>query len=533
MVWFFLRILAKRYRMPRTSGSTRIVALAFCVLFSNTVLPAWADDNEIFLLPERFNAIRRTLAARQNALRNKRLDEAELRSAEAVRIMPGLPETLLLLAGTQAERGKTEKAFETLSKAIDAGMNNAKTLDQPVFAKLKEIDGWNELVERAKTANQSDTAIWRRPAVPAEAKNGVAKIEGKNTMWAAAGNVLVAAVRIPEDVTKKQVVSGNGKAEKLIRRWHDEGTAAGNYGDLYDNHDRDHSNMQYKSFPQLTRIEYGDGARVSNLDWGCQLHMLFNNVVIGNSSTSLVTKKVWRSQTRLMCSRPDTANQLYNQYANNHLYFYPEHRDYDAGRNGKGPEKGYGDVFFANVPYTIVSKGSSGSDRPFMRAVALTLAAFRPEVKKKLVEKKLLSPTLQMIFRRCNRDVISDETYLTGVAHPPVFDAKKLNPLGMVEMAHSIELEHLPPLSRIRMIRETAPKGLKTPEVIFNTYNAIARVHRTTDYVRRMQLDASPSLDANGEKLTYHWKVLLGDADRIKIKKLDEAGSKVEIEVPW
>jgi hypothetical protein len=492
-----------------------------------------ADDNEIFLLPERFEAIRMKLAARQFALRAKSLEEAELRSAEAVRIMPGLPETLLLLAGTQAERGKTKEAFETLSKAIDAGMNNAKTLDQPVFAKLKEIDGWDELVEKVKTAKQDDTAIWRRRAVPAEAKNGVAVIKGENTMWLAPGNVLVAAVKVPEDVKKKQVVSGNGKVEKLIRRWHNEGTAAGNYGDLYDNHDRDHSNMAYKRFPQLTRIEYGDGAKISNLDWGSQIHMLFNNVVIGNSSTSLVTKKVWRSQTRLLCSRSDTANKFYNQYANNHLYFYPEHRDYDAGHNGKGPEKGYGDVFFANVPYAITSKGSSGSDRPFMRAVALTLAAFRPEVKQKLVKTKLLMPTVQMIFRRCNRDVVSDEIYLSGLAHPPVFDAMTLNPMGMVEMAQSMTLEHLPPLSRIRMVRETAPTDKDRSEILFNTLHAIARVHRTKEYVRKMQIDASPSFDANKEELTFHWKVLLGDADRIKIQKLNENGSQVGIEIPW
>jgi len=79
---------------------------------------------------------------------------------------------------------------------------------------------------------------------------------------------------------------------------------------------------------------------------------------------------------------------------------YPEHRDHDVGLNGDGG--GYGDVYPTNTPYLIASQGSSGSDQPFMRAIPFTLAAFRPEVKKKLVETGLLMPTIQMILEfRC------------------------------------------------------------------------------------------------------------------------------------
>lgn len=511
------------------------VIFASALLLTTCRSVAWADDNEIFQLPSRFNAIRMKLNSRQLALRAKKLKEAELRSAEAVRLLPGLPETLLFLASTQAELGKTTDSFANLSKAVDAGLNNIKALQEPVFNSLHDIAGWDDLLARAKHAKPDPEALWRRPAAPQVVQNSVGTVEAKNTMWVPLGNVLLTTFQIPEENKKRQIVSGEGKVGELLRRWHSEGTAAGNHGDFYDNHDRGHSSMKAANFPQLTTIKYSAAARLANLDWGCQMHMLFNGVVLGNSSTSLTKAKIWRSQTRLMESNQSTMNQLYNQYANNHLYLYPEHRDYDPGHNGKGPEKdgGFGDVFFANVPYTITSQGSSGSDRPFMHAVAATLAAFTPEVKQKLVREKLIAPTLQMILRRNNNGIDSDEDYLTGAAHPPVFDSKRLNSIAMVEMAHSITPEHLPPVTRFRVISESKPEGVKGSERVFDTLGGVCRIHRTKAYTRTMRLDASASRDANGEELTFHWKVLLGDPDRIKIRKLDDTAAKVEIEIPW
>ena len=55
--------------------------------------------------------------------------------------------------------------------------------------------------------------------------------------------------------------------------------------------------------------------------------------------------------------------RLWQNAAANLLYVYPAHRDYDA-KNG--------DLFPANTPYLLVSRGSSGSDKPFLDAIALT-----------------------------------------------------------------------------------------------------------------------------------------------------------------
>ena len=113
------------------------------------------------------------------------------------------------------------------------------------------------------------------------------------------------------------------------------------------------------------------------------------------------------SNVRTYYTNPGGMAFLYNQYTHNNLYIYPAHHDYQ--------QHGYGDVFPTNSPYLIASKGSSGSDRKYMNAVAQTLAAFRPEVKKKLVETGFLMPTIQMILRYAAAG--SWQNYLKGEAH--------------------------------------------------------------------------------------------------------------------
>ena len=163
----------------------------------------------------------------------------------------------------------------------------------------------------------------------------------------------------------------------MLNRWYTEGTAAGNTGDFYDNRDGGHSrlNTDYY-FPQLDRITYTDETR-KTLGWALQRRLL-EGVVFGNSSTSGHPNS-GGSNPRLGYRSPEGLAFLYQQYRHNNLYVYPEHRDYDPGHNGRGG--GYGDLYPTNTPYLIISQGSSGSDQLFLRAIASTLAALRPEVK--------------------------------------------------------------------------------------------------------------------------------------------------------
>ena len=489
-------------------------------------------DLSVFDLPAKFARINAHMQQVRAAMATNKLDVAERAANEAVETMEGVPETLVQLAAVQANRGRLDEAFNNLEKAVDAGLNKASVFSQPVFTKLATMDGWAELQKRSSTAAPDPTRIWLRKAKAIESDTrNIGMITEANTMWVPAGNVLLSFLTVPEKNAEKPISQQKGPVGDQLRQWGEEGTAAGNHGDLYDNHDRGHSNIRGSNFPQLTRLKYSKAAKARNLDNGAQVNMLFSGVVVGNSSTSITSRSVWRSQPRLIASANLTANQAFNQYANNHIYFYPEHRDYDVGHNGKGG--GYGDVYFANLPFLIVSQGSSYTDKPFIGAVLSTLAAFRPDVKKKLVKTKHLMPTVHMIFRRCNRGIATDEAYLSGAAHPPVFDSKKLDALKMVRMAHSMEVDHLPPMCRLRVMKESKPVGTQQSERIFNTPGAISRIHRTTDETRTMIVDAGNSKDANREPLKYVWNVLQGDPDKIQIKKLTDDGRQVQITVAW
>ncbi|MDA0725811.1 MAG: hypothetical protein O3B25_16295, partial [Verrucomicrobia bacterium] len=337
---------------------------------------------------------------------------------------------------------------------------------------------------------------------------------------------------------ERPIAKGQGKVGDLLRKWFEEGTAAGNRGDFYDNHDGDHSNMNFRGFPQLTRIEYGEALRARGLHNGLQRHFLFSGVTLGNSSTAITGGRNWRSQARFALTQPNGATRLALHYLRNHLYFYPEHKDHDAGRNGENGG-GHGDVFPANVPYIVVSQGSSGSDRAFMNAFAAMLAAIRPETKQVLVRSPLLMPTLQQVFRRSNRNVESDEDYFTGKAHPTVFDGSLLDVETMVRRSHELRPDSVPPLAQFKVTKEDAPVAgqdffdFRPHQRLFDTPCAAARVYKSSASSLRFTLDARSSRDLSGRPLSYRWKVLRGDAERITIEKQDANGSVVEITIPW
>ena len=104
-----------------------------------------------------------------------------------------------------------------------------------------------------------------------------------------------------------------------------------------------------------------------NLHNGLQSQLIYNAIVLGNSSTALTQGPLEKS-TRHASPYQVELHDLQCSIAPTHI-LYPEHRDHDPGHNGKD---GFGDVFPANTPYFVISQGSSGSDRPFMEAFAAT-----------------------------------------------------------------------------------------------------------------------------------------------------------------
>ncbi len=448
------------------------------------------------------------------------------------------------LACALARQKKIDKAFEHLNRAMALGFRDRKHIAEDAdLENLRSDKRFVEVLKVAKapatnpTTNWSFSSGWKHRLTPAEPQEGQVLVTEDCTLYNFTAGLLMVAFHPPKGDPDVPIVKNFGEAGKLLLQWSKEGTAAGNVGDFYDNHDSDHSNMKYAAFPQLTRIEFSEAVKKRGLHHGLQQHVFYNQVTIGNSSTALVRGPQWRCQGRNAITRNKGANILAAHYLRNHLYFYPEHRDHDAGHNGKNG--GYGDVLPANTPYLILSQGSSGSDRDFLNAITATLAAFRPEVKTELTKAGLLMPAVQMIFRQSNKQVETPEDYLTGKAHPTVFDGKQLDVVKMVKMAHAIKPDTLPPFCQIEVVEETKNQlgrdyfDYASREKLFDTPCAIARVVKSTKYQSRMVVSAEKSRDLKGKPITYHWKVLRGDADRIQIKPLNKEGSQVELLVPY
>ena len=472
----------------------------------------------------------------QQCLRKKDPAGAEQRLLAMMKLAPLDSSSHYNMACVKALQGSPQKALEHLARAVELGFLDVRHItSDPDLLGLHQREAFKKIVARAGELARKPPDPWEGEVNAAPVSKGVAMVAEENTVWDFRNGIFRCFFKLGKKPARGKVVEGHGKAGIRLRRWYWRGTAAGNHGDFYDNHDNDHSNMAYEQFPQLSRIEFCEEARKRHLSTGLQLQFLYNGVVLGNSSTAITQGPFWRSTPRVAYVNPRNAALLHAQYLRNHLYFYPEHRDHDP-REGQG---GKGDLYPANTPYVIISQGSSGPDRPFMDAVAFTLASFRPEVKRLLVEKSALMPTVQMIFRSSSKALEKPEDYLTGKAHPTVFPASSLDLETMATMAHDMPKDAVPPLIRLRVVEEDRPVvgrdyfDVGERERLFDTPSAIARVFRTTRYHRRMVVSAQASTDLNGRPLTWHWAVLRGDAEAIKITPRNASGSVVELQIPY
>lgn len=317
----------------------------------------------------------------------------------------------------------------------------------------------------------------------------------------------------------------NSPEAALLRRLELQGRAGGFANVIYDNHDRGHSLPEVGEFPRVSKLQFGDELKKLNLDYGLAGKIILPAIVIGNSSTAINNGKRRRSQPRLAMTTPGGPVRAFLTYVTNHLYIYPEHRDHDKA-----------DLFPANWPYMVITQGSSRSDKPFIRAMLLAVAAFSPDTQKVLQDKNLIAPTLQMVLRRSLKPVYTRQAYLSGIAHPTVFSRKELAPERMVTLASSIQPDQIPPMVYIGVEQEDFAKqaGLaQLPEILFDTPSAIARSWRGLQYTKTMTVSASKTADPNGHPLMFNWVLLRGDPDRVRIKPIGDAGAKAEISIDW
>jgi len=312
---------------------------------------------------------------------------------------------------------------------------------------------------------------------------------------------------------------------RLLRHLNGSDGINGFEGVIYDNRDRDHSTLNPEHYPRLTFLEYGVDLMAKDLDIGLAGRFLLPHVVIGNSSMALERGKLRRSLPRLAMTDVFWHSVTSALYLNNNIYAYPEHKDYDAE-----------DRYPLNWPYMVITEGSSGSDRVFLDAFAMTLAAFRAETFATLREKRLVAPTLQMLLRRSLTSVTSREDYLSGVAHPPVFSGLQVSGGRMVAQAAEMRPEDIPPLVSVRVIEEdfSSRAGLAgLSERLLDSPAAIARLWRNVAWEREMRVSVADTVALDGQELTFEWRLLRGDPDLVRIDPEGPDGRTARLRIAW
>ena len=463
-------------------------------------------------------------------VRAGRTDEMERVSREGVALMPNDANWQYNLACALAYRADKGEALEALERAIMLGFRDPAAIRADNDLKqLTALPKFEELVKKAEALRGKPVEGVPQVSPSVTFMGLPAEVHGSNTVWDFDAGCFKTLFDLKNAELRKvssYAPDYHGPAAELISGWLRDDAASGNFGDLYVNRDGDHSPLAVTNFPGLTPVAYGAEARAHNVNLGIP-NSLFEQPVIGNASMSMTQGPFWRSLPRAITTDPYQPIMAFRLYLDNQCWFYPEHQDYDPGT---------GDLYPANTPYYVISQGSSNSDVPFMEAFAAALAALKPAVKRDLAARKWLAPTLQMIFRATQKTLKSPDDYLTGAAHPVVFDAKDLDAEAMVKLANALKTEDVTPPVMLRTVKDAQPEmGVDffdiRPEGLFDTPFAIARVVRGVARQRSMTLEASSPVKADGA--AYRWVVLQGDPAKVAIKPLTPNASQVEITVAY
>ena len=491
-------------------------------------------------LHDRFTGIKRDMVTASQAQNYGAMEDA-CRAGRA--LLPTDPTFAYNLACALARQGKTDAALDMLREAVALGFRNANHIRQDAdLISLRSRPAFAAALKQAETPPPADAPRGMNDVTPAPIiPGGIALVSSTNTLWDFDAAVFRSFFALPPDFSPDRptdlppappaAAPYKGPVQTLLADWLKEGRAVGNAGDLYDNRDDGHSALAIADFPGLSRIVYGPEARhpETRPHYGAA-QFIYNLPTLGNSSTALTQGPFWRSQARMLVVNPLRVGVLFNHYISNQLYVYPSHQDFQTG---------HGDVFPFNAPYYIVSRGSSGSDQPFLRALAATWAAFTPDTKRVLVQSGLLAPTSQMILRSTLRPVTNAEAYYTGAAHPAVFAGAHLREEAMVRLANNLTSNTIPPLVTLRVLHETQPLHGRDffdafPAAgLYDSPACVARVFRDVGWSHTLTLAAQATALPGATNLTWRWAVLQGDPAKITIRPLTPAGQVAEITVAY
>lgn len=450
---------------------------------------------------------------------NTELFETVARSG--VELIPGDPVWHYNLACALAWHENHDEAFAELAKAIRFGFRDARTIEND--RDLKRLAGDSRfaiLVDEArKTAG---LPIPGKPrVVPLKAAaGGTVTIPATATAWNYDNSMFDCRLELAPTKKPSQLASQySGPQSSYMCAWLSEGSAASNAGDIYMNRDRNHSRLEVKRFPLLTEVKWPKEAVDRNVDLDIPIAIFPGHAVFGNASRAR-TGYLGRSLIRAAMTDPESPSRLSKAYLENQFWVFPTVKDYDPD--------GIGDVFPAMQPFAFPARGISGSDLPFVAAAAAASAAFQKPTKNAILSRKLMGPTIQWLIRRSQKGVETDEDYLSAKAHPTAFEKENLDLKKMLELAHRLRPQEIPPIatismvnSRISPIRQPLP-GVDFPdcfpELTYATPCAISYALRAPDGDRRFIVRAQVPGDKSAR---FSWVVVGGDASRVRIGNPD------------
>lgn len=471
-----------------------------------------SGEASVFDMPGKHLRHLQLLAIMDDAHKQQNFADMEAASREGLALGSSDELWAYNLACSLALQGKAKEAMTALDQAIDQGFLDPDFLQHdPDLASLRNSDEFKQCLAHIKTASGHTASCTNQlVALPPDPAQTVMQT-ASNTLW----SFQTGLFRVFFSAGASRSVSDyRGPEAPTISAWLKEGSAAGNDDLLYANRDNNAKPLDVSRFPGLLRLGYSQEMLDRKLNIGLPNSVFtFENSttllpVIGSSSMGYMNSPYWRSQPRAICGDPRQTTLQSLLLLSNQLYFYPAYGDYDLGS---------GDLFPANTPYCFTVAGANNAERPFVEAAFAALAAFRPETRAELTRTGLLMPTLQMLFRASQRTVEKRQDYLTGIAHPPVFQAANLDTSKLVQMAHALTTNDLPPLvavsvqSETQMVPDRDYFDILHSEQLFDSPLAIARIFRGAARTRTLELRTlCKRADAR-----LHWVVLQGDPAKI------------------
>ena len=382
----------------------------------------------------------------------KKMEESSRKGTE---LLPDDPTWAYNLACSLAYRKNPDEALDQLEKAIDLGFRDADAI--AADSDLRRVSSqrrFKELVEYAKES--AGRPIMIGPLAVADATGvvgGSLALGEQNMLWDFDVGCFVAKLALAP------------------------GVADGNSGDLYMNRDGGHSRLVVTNFPGITEVKLDKTGRERRLDLDFP-NIRFPRPVFGNCSRAYLHDVYWRSIPRAMMTS-DTRNlrTMSSFYMDNQIWVFPANADFPpVGTNG--------DVFASVAPYWLVTQGRSWSDQYYLRAALEASRSLDQAVKREIVERRLLAPTVMTLLRKSLKGVKGEDDYLTDKAHPTCLPPNGLDLARLKKLAADMRATAIPPVVRITRFGAPVEKKPDVPELTYLTPFAAAFVLRAPDAER-------------------------------------------------